>query len=126
MFIASFEDFSQYCEWLFPLLFEIQRGTDLTGYSVQQARIYGFMAERLFNLYLYHNKIKVEYLPVIWYTNTNRQEYPGFSHIIQNIKNDISAHFYYLSAVKSLRTYLSNIKYYLHLDHFINNLKSHV
>ena len=61
MFLMRWEDFDQYCSWLFPLLEKVEEATDIASYNSFQKRIYGFMAERLFNVWLWaENKNKVE------------------------------------------------------------------
>lgn len=56
MLIAKSDDFDHYCSWLFPLLFELKRRNDLLGNNdisdVYQRRVYGFLSERLMNVYL--------------------------------------------------------------------------
>lgn len=56
MFIMNKEDFDSYCEWLFNILFELESRTDLSEYDAYQSRIYGFISERLFNVWLLNNK----------------------------------------------------------------------
>lgn len=52
LYIFSRVQFEKYCEWLFPMLTEFDRQTDLAGYSVQERRVDGYLAERLFGVYL--------------------------------------------------------------------------
>ena len=59
MLIASKSVFDNYCEWLFNILFELEKHIDLTDYNEYQKRIYGFISERLLNVYFEHNKYKV-------------------------------------------------------------------
>ena len=59
MLIASKSVFDHYCEWLFNILFELEKHIDLTDYNEYQKRIYGFISERLLNVYFEHNKYKV-------------------------------------------------------------------
>ncbi len=55
LFIMDRQTFRQYCSWLFPLLEEFDRQTDTSGYSVQEKRVDGYLAERLFGVfYTYH------------------------------------------------------------------------
>lgn len=64
MFIMPYELLDKYCEWLFSILFELEDITDLTGYTVTEARIYGFLSERLFNVWVRKQKLKIKYMPM--------------------------------------------------------------
>ena len=63
--IAKKELFDSYCEWLFDILFELEKEVDLTGYTTSEARIYGYLSEILLNIWIVHNQLKVKHLPVI-------------------------------------------------------------
>lgn len=52
MFIFNKKIFFDFCEWLFPLLFEIQSTIDLKGNSNYQNRAVGFIAERLTGIFI--------------------------------------------------------------------------
>lgn len=56
MYIMSKPLFLDYCAWLFPILDEFDRRADLTGYSQQELRVDGYLAERLFGVYYTHRK----------------------------------------------------------------------
>ncbi len=60
MIICKKELFDSYCEWLFPILFELEKRTDISHYSDYQKRIFGFIAERIFRVWLVHNKLKLK------------------------------------------------------------------
>lgn len=47
MLICKKELFDEYSKWLFDILFEVEKRVNLEGYDNQQARIFGFMSERL-------------------------------------------------------------------------------
>lgn len=64
MFISNKEIYDDYCEWLFKILFEVRRRIDISLYDSYQARIFGFMSERLLNVFVHYKKYKVRYLPV--------------------------------------------------------------
>ncbi len=65
MFYTRRQQMDRYCQWLFDILFEVQKHTDMTNYDTYQRRLYGFLAERLLNVYLnYHQEFKVKYLTV--------------------------------------------------------------
>ncbi|MCZ0860178.1 DUF4422 domain-containing protein [Methanocorpusculum sp. MG] len=67
MFITGTENFHQYCDWLFPLLDQIEQRLDLhDGRSEYNMRAIGFLAERLFHLYILHNNFKVKEVK-IWF-----------------------------------------------------------
>lgn len=65
MFYTSKKHIDEYCEWLFKILSEVEEHTDMTGYTPYQQRLYGFLAERLLNVWLKgHPDYKVKYLTV--------------------------------------------------------------
>lgn len=65
MFFTSKAVIDDYCAWLFPLLFEAERRIDISGYDTQQTRLFGFLSERLFNVWvLVHPELRVKYLAV--------------------------------------------------------------
>jgi len=63
MFISKKDFFTEYMEWIFDILFEVEKRIEISLYPYQQ-RIFGFLSERLFNLYIYFNKLKIEEVPV--------------------------------------------------------------
>ncbi|MBE2894793.1 DUF4422 domain-containing protein [Spirabiliibacterium falconis] len=65
MFVMSVDDFNAYCKWLFTILFKIESYIDVVNYDAYQKRVFGFLAERLFNVWLYKQKLKVKELPVV-------------------------------------------------------------
>ena len=67
MCIMKKEDFKDYCNWIFELLFKYEKMVDLTGYDKQQLRIYGFMTEFLINVWVKKNNKKVKYENVLKY-----------------------------------------------------------
>lgn len=62
MFVMKKDEFDNYCAWLFDILFELEIRVDISGYDNYQKRIFGFISERLFNVWLFHQKEKVNYL----------------------------------------------------------------
>ena len=65
MFVMSSEKASEYCHWLFSILFELEKRVDVTHYDNYQKRVFGFIAERLFNVWILYNQLNVKYLPVV-------------------------------------------------------------
>ena len=65
MFYAKKELIDQYCEWLFPLMQVFESKIDISQYNALQARVYGYLAERLLNVWIEKNLIKTKELPMI-------------------------------------------------------------
>jgi hypothetical protein len=62
MLIAPAKVYDDYCSWLFGILFEVERRTDLSGYTKAEARIFGYLSERLLDIWLNANHIhEIEY-----------------------------------------------------------------
>jgi hypothetical protein len=64
MFITKWKYFNEYSEWLFKILFEVEKRIKISGYSVQ-ARVYGYMSERLINVYCEYKHLKIKHVPLI-------------------------------------------------------------
>lgn len=65
MFVMSKKNFDNYCTWLFKILSVLEKKIGMTGYSPYQARVYGFLSERLFNVWLEHSSLNICIVPVI-------------------------------------------------------------
>lgn len=65
MFLMTHHDFDRYCEWIFSVLDTIEQQIDITHYSPVQGRIFGYMAERLMNVWLLANEFQLHEKPVI-------------------------------------------------------------
>ena len=64
--------FDDYCAWLFPILFSLEDRVDLSGASAYQRRLFGFVGERLMNVWMLHNRLSAGYLPVVSTEYTRR------------------------------------------------------
>ncbi|WP_102279268.1 DUF4422 domain-containing protein [[Lactobacillus] timonensis] len=74
MFYTSRKQLNKYCQWLFDILFKLEPNIKLSNRSAYQQRVFGFLSERLFNVWLHHQKdIRVKYLSVFNTDNTNRK-----------------------------------------------------
>lgn len=60
MFIAKKEIIDPYCEWVFPIITEVEKRVDMTGYTDYHKRLYGFLTERLFDVWMDKQNLKVK------------------------------------------------------------------
>ena len=51
--------YDQYCMWLFDVLGEAEKRIDFSEYDDYKKRIFGFMGERLLNVYVLKNKLRI-------------------------------------------------------------------
>ena len=56
MFVARKAAIDEYCAWMFPILFAIEPHIPYEFYDPYQARVFGFLSERLFTVWLCHNR----------------------------------------------------------------------
>ena len=64
MFITHWDHFEAYSEWLFDILFEVERRIPPIDDPIQ-SRIYGYMSERLINVFCEKYHLKVNHIPLI-------------------------------------------------------------
>lgn len=66
MFVGRTELMHRYAKWLFPILESLETQIDISDRDTFQKRVFGFLAERLFNVFLIkHTELKVLHLPVV-------------------------------------------------------------
>ncbi len=63
MFITKKENWDKYYEWLFKIFDTMEPLVDMTGYTDHEKRLYGFLSERLFTVYVVHHSFKVKSYP---------------------------------------------------------------
>lgn len=84
MFISRKSFLDNYCTWLFNILFRLEQEIDITKRDDYQKRIFGFLSERLFNVYLHHNcKLKLKEVRV-------NGEFWSFKHNMRQLSWDFS------------------------------------
>ena len=71
MFIMKKELSDRYCEWLFDVLFELEKRLDISDYDENDKRVFGFVAERLLDVWIETNKIKYKDIPYIFLEKQN-------------------------------------------------------
>lgn len=65
MFIMKKAFFDKYCEWLFDVLFKLEKQINISNYDNYQKRVFGFIAERLFNVWVLHHQLKIKEISVM-------------------------------------------------------------
>lgn len=75
-FILKKELFYRLCEFQFPIIFEIERRLDTTGYTQTMMRTPAFMGEILYGIFMYHvttkEDWKVKELQLVFFSNTEK------------------------------------------------------
>lgn len=64
MFITHWKHFEAYSEWLFDILFEVERQVPPIDDPIQ-SRIYGYMSERLINVFCEYYHLHIKHIPLI-------------------------------------------------------------
>lgn len=65
MFVMSRDKLDAYCRWLFDILFQAEKELDMSGYTQAEKRVFGYIGELLLNVWVIHNKLKVDYFEII-------------------------------------------------------------
>jgi hypothetical protein len=63
----------RYCNWLFDILFELEKRLDISDYSAYDRRVFGFVGERLLDVWILANGVRYAELPVL---HTESQHWP--------------------------------------------------
>lgn len=78
LFVMKKALFDEYCNWLFPLLFEFDKRTDMSLYTTEGKRTPGHIAERLLGIFVNYQKekngIKVKELQTVLFLNAQKKE----------------------------------------------------
>lgn len=74
MFVMPAERFDHYSQWLFSILFEVQRRVTISK-DPRRARIFGYMAEHLLNVYTHRHNLRVKHAPVLMVSDTPNRSY---------------------------------------------------
>lgn len=75
MFVFKKDIFFDYCNWIFPILFELKEQININMRDKYQERVLGFIAERLTGIYIYrlldNSSLKIKHLPVSFIENVD-------------------------------------------------------
>ena len=69
MFIMRHDYLDDYCSWLFDILSILESRLDISKYSTNDARVYGFVGERLLDVWLETNKYHYKDVPYVFLEN---------------------------------------------------------
>lgn len=73
MFVMERSYADRWCAWIFDVLHELELRLDISGYSPYDARVFGFVAERLLDVWLMTNRVSWRDLPYVF---TEQQNWP--------------------------------------------------
>lgn len=60
-----------YCAWLFDILFKVEKMIDISEWSKSEQRVFGYLAERMLDIWLERNKVEYVELPYIFMEKQN-------------------------------------------------------
>ncbi len=94
MFVMRWKLFDNYCNWLFSILNRAEKDIDITSYNPYQKRIWGFIAERLLNVYVEYqnsiqNNLKINHYSVLL-INDDKTPESKIKTFIRNLRYKIS------------------------------------
>ena len=73
MFIMRRALADEYCAWLFDILFEVEKRLDISEYSDNDKRVFGFLGERLLDVWIETKGLRYTEVPMI---NLESQHWP--------------------------------------------------
>lgn len=98
MFLTKPEVLNNYCNWLFELLFRFDELDKVIRPNAYQARIDGFLAERLLNVFVMHNSLRIQENPVVFIGEKNKYRIVVLQNFQNGIKNFL---FWIIDVIKS-------------------------
>lgn len=75
MFIMPWPLFDRYMQWLFGILFELEKRAQINRTDKYQKRVCAFMAERLQTVWFEKNNLKVKELPVLYFKRMKAEHF---------------------------------------------------
>lgn len=71
MFVAKKDIADGYLNFMFNILFELEKRIDISGYSESEQRVFGYVSELLIDVYVLKNKLKVKNLNYLFFDKQN-------------------------------------------------------
>ena len=71
MMVMRKELLDKYCEWLFEILFTLESMLDISTYSKYDQRVFGFVGERLLDVWLETNQLQYRSIPYVFLESQN-------------------------------------------------------
>lgn len=92
MFIMNWQVFDAYCNWLFGIMNILEERIDISSYNSYQKRIFGFLSERLFNVWIEAKEYKTIEKPVIWFVDQPQKISLGqiVKYLVRSVNNHVS------------------------------------
>ena len=66
MFVMRKELLNNYADWLFGILFKLEKVIDISNYSPLEARVFGFVSELLLDVWIVKNEVKYKEVPTMF------------------------------------------------------------
>ena len=90
MFITNWKHFDAYSDWLFDIIFEVERRVRPIDDPIQ-SRIYGYMSERLINVFCEKYNLRIKHIPLIMPLNDVKMGHniDNIHATFRRIKNDL-------------------------------------
>lgn len=85
MFIMKKDKFNAYCKWMFDVLFELENRLDISSYNKNDSRVFGFVSERLLDIWLQTNNVDYMNTSYIFMEKQNWLK-KGFSFLMRKLK----------------------------------------
>jgi hypothetical protein len=88
MLIMRKDILNDYCSWLFSILFELEKRIDISGYSVYESRVFGYISELLLDVWLDKNRYQGLECNVMFMEN---QHWPTkiYYFLVRKLKSDL-------------------------------------
>ncbi len=83
MCIMKKELYFEYCEWIFDILFGVQGKIPYHSYDTHQARVFGFLSERLLNIWIEYKRqtqtnLVIKELPLVVFRLKSKRRWLGW------------------------------------------------